>query len=128
MHEQCVISDTLKRTYERLVGDANTNPNETPKPATRKGRRKSAKPKPPTHVWDGLFSATVMPRDADPSDTNTDHQVETASESNPEDETDNKSAGKIVVTDLRPTFDNDGDEQTVWEEDIICLGCRRKIK
>lgn len=128
MHEQCVISDTLKRTYERLVGDANITPNENPKPALRKGRRKSAKPKSPMPVWEGLFSATVMPRDAEPSETNTDHQVETASESNPEDETDNKSAGKIVVTDLRSASDNDGDEEKVWEEDIICLGCRRKIK
>lgn len=130
MHEQCVIEDTLKRTYQRLLGDADTNENETHKAPKAKGRRKSAKFKPPTHVWDGLFSATIVPREAEQSEATTDNDNDniTGPESNTEDETDNKSAGKLVITDLRTPDDNDSEEQKVWEEDIVCLGCRRKIK
>lgn len=130
MHEQCVLDDTLKRTYERLIGDTETNTNETPKPTPKKGRGRPSKPKHPTHPWDGIFSAAIVPRDSEPSDTNpeTDNDNDTAPDSSHEFETDIKSAGKIVVTDLRTPSDTDGEGQKVWEEDIVCLGCRRKIK
>ena len=138
LHEQCVIDDTLKRTYERLIGDAdavdNENENETLKPPSKKGRRKSAKPKAPTNIWDGIFSATIEARDSEPSETNpeNDHENEndnnTAPDSNAESETDIKSAGKLVIADLRATSDDDDAEPRIWEEDIVCLGCRRKIK
>ena len=132
MHEQCVIDDTLKRTYERLVGDTDTNAKESLKPPTKKGRRKSAKSTAPTHVWDGIFSATIIPREAEHGNSTTDNGHEndndTAPDSANENETDIMTAGKILVTDLRTPSATDGDEHNAWEVDIVCLGCRRKVK
>jgi len=131
MHKQCVFKDTLQRTHNRLLGNAETNKDDDMHtPSAKKGRRKSAKPKSPTHFWDGLFSATIVLRDADQADptTNHDNNDKTATDSNTDSGMDIKSAGQLMITDLRNLFDKDSGAQTVWEEDIVCLGCRRKIK
>jgi len=130
MHEQCVIDDTLKRTYERVLGDTNINEDERHKPATKKGRRNSAKPKAPTLVWDGIFSAAIIPREAEQNEslTTDENDNDTAADSTNDFETDIKSAGKLLITDLRTHPAAESKEQNVWEEDIVCLGCRRKIK
>ncbi len=131
MHEQCVIEDTLKRTYERLLGEIETKKDDDPHPpSAKKGRRKSAKPKSLTHLWDGLFAATIVPRDAEQPDptTNSDNDDNTVADSTDDLDMDIRSAGKLVITDLRNRSGSDTDEQTVWEEDIVCLGCRWKIK
>ena len=164
MHEQCVIDDTLSRAYQRLGGDpSNDEPTKLPK----KTRRKSSQAKlTSTHVWDGLFSATIIPRAAEtetsdakesddpkspdneltspPNDTTPPSaSADSKDSSDSEAQTDNshKSAGKLLVTDLRSTGvagddnddgdgdgDADADRKKTWEEDIVCLGCRRKIK
>lgn len=131
MHEQCVIEDTLKRTYERLIGEIETKKADDPHPpSAKKGRRKSAKPKSPIHLWDGLFAATIVPRDAEQADSTThnDNDNNTGTDSIDDPKMDIKSAGKLLITDLRNLSDKDFEQQKVWEEDIVCLGCRRKIK
>ncbi len=120
MHERCVLDDTLSRTYQRLAADTETN--ETLK-SNKKGRKKSPKTNHKGNVWDGKFTAKIIPRRQD------EEQDPGAGESAGESldgKTDIKSAGKIQITDLRDR-DGEDDKPTTWEEDIQCLGCRRAI-
>lgn len=135
MHESCVIDDALKRTHQRLLGveaDAKGTTN-----GNKKGRRKSNKSKATTNIWDGMFEAKIVPRqakDATEEEIQRGH-VENEStqdtrkelDSDAEDgHTDHKgpkgSAGKLLITDLRDV------KQKTWEEDMVCLACQRRVK
>ncbi len=142
MHEQCAIDDALSRTYQRRLGGEGAIDGTNKE--TKKGRRKSKKAKATKNVWDGLFEAKIVPRqaedavekantiedgtgegDADRDESTKDTRMDVEEEAQ-ESQTDNRepkeSAGKLVITDLRD------EEQKTWEEDIVCIGCHRKVK
>ncbi|KAI9698395.1 MAG: hypothetical protein M1836_003975 [Candelina mexicana] len=98
LHEDCIIEDTLTKTFDRLVGKTTTD--DTDKKSAKRKSGAGAVGKPQKASYSGLFEARI------------DQGVE------------KDTPIRVAITDLR----KDGIEPGTWEEPVICLACHTEIK
>jgi hypothetical protein len=112
LHEECIVEDVLRKTYQRLVlKEEVTEAISPPNVKSSSGANGTKNP------WDGLFRAKIKNKDKIATAIITDLREE-------DDENGEESKEDTSVDDEQ---DNEKHPKT-WKEDIRCLVCHEKIQ